>query len=217
MKLRSTNEKGPFSLTGESRFGSFLRGYFDRDVFVVLMVAWAARFLFMLLMPPGVRSFDTYSWESVAHTLDQGGNPYQVTKFLNWPPFWLQIIFVISKMAGAYGVPFFRVLQLVLIMAESAVIVLLIKLIREVVPGVRIRGLLILGIALNPAAIFMICQHGNFDVFVALWLLIFMLALVRYRRSDDPGDWLCACLFLGLAILTKTVPLILIPMLARGF
>jgi hypothetical protein len=47
--------------------------------------------------------------------------------------------------------------------------------------------------------------------------MLFMLSLLRYNRAGDDADWLCACLFLGLGILTKTVPLVLVPLLAGGF
>ena len=136
---------------------------------------------------------------------------------MNWPPFWLQLIFIISKISTTFAIPFFRVLQIFLILVESAVIILLIKLIREIAPAARVRTLIILGLALNPAAILLICQHCNFDVIVALWLMLFMLSLLRYNRAGDDVDWLCACLFLGLGILTKTVPLVLVPLLAGGF
>lgn len=203
--------------SGEPSQSTSLRAFFRRDVVVVLMVAWAARLTFILLMPVHTRSFDSLAWETVLSDLSAGQNPYQTTHFLSWPPFWLQVLFVISKISTALSIPFFRVLQAVLILVESIVIVLLVKLVREVVPETRVRALVILGIALNPAAVFLICQHCNFDVFVALWLMFFMLHLVRYSRGKNEADWLAACLFLGLGILTKTVPFILIPMLAGGF
>ena len=127
------------------------------------------------------------------------------------------MIFVISKISTAFSIPFFRVLQVFLILVESAVIILLIRLIRKIAPEARVRTLVIIGLALNPAAILLICQHCNFDVIVALWLMLFMLSLLRYNRAKDYADWLCACLFLGLGILTKTVPLVLAPLLAGGF
>jgi hypothetical protein len=198
-----------------SRAGSDQSLY--RDIGVILMISWAVRIIFILAMPSAARSTDAYNWETVAATLNAGGNPYQTTGLLTWPPFWFQVIFVISKISTFFSVPFFRVLQLLLIFVESIVIVLLVKLIRRVAPGAPVRLLVILGIAFNPAAILLICQHCNFDVIVALWLLLFMHSLLRYHRTQDYSDWLCACLFLGLGILTKTVPLILFPLLAGGF
>ena len=92
------------------------------------MVALAARVIFMLAIPPQARSVDAHSWETVANVLAGGGNPYQTTSKLNWPPLWLQLIFVISKISTTFSVPFFRVLQSFLILVESVVIILLIKL-----------------------------------------------------------------------------------------
>lgn len=184
---------------------------------VCLMASLAARFIFMLAMPAQARSSDAYCWESVSDALAAGENPYHTMHMLSWAPFWLQVIFFISKISTLLAVPFFRVLQCFLILVESAVIVLLVKLIREAAPAARVRRLVIWGISLNPAAILLVCQHCNFDVIVALWLMFFMLSMFAYSRSGSQTDWLAACLFLGLGILTKTVPLVLFPMLAGGF
>jgi len=188
-----------------------------RDIIIVLAVAWVARLAFMWFVPPGARCFDAYSWETEAKVLASGGNPYHANALLNWPPFWMQVIFVISKAAAVLHAPFFRTLQVFLILVESAVIIQLAKLIQEVAPAAPVRKIVLIGIALNPIAILLICQHCNFDIIVALWLLLFMRSLLRYNRSNSLVDWLTACLFLGLGILTKTVPLLLIPMLAGGF
>jgi len=217
LKQKATDENGSRRPEGSGQSALLGRALSRRDVFVVLLVALAARLIFMLAMPPQVRSADAHNWESVANALDAGQNPYQTTSILNWPPFWLQFIFFISKISIAFSISFFRVLQFFLSAVESVVIILLIKLIREVAPAAHVRALVIIGLALNPAAIFLICQQCNFDVILALWLMFFMLSLLRYNRTKDYADWLCACLFLGLGILTKTVPLVLAPLLAGGF
>src|SRR5262249_12740284 len=69
------------------------------------------------------------------------------------------------------------------------------------------------GIALNPIAILLVCQHGNFDVVVILWVGVFVGALLGFRQSSSTVDWLWACAALGIAVLYKTVPLILAPLL----
>ena len=188
-----------------------------RDLSVVLAVSWAVRLAFILMVPEEARSFDTFSWQDVAKFLDDGLNPYHVSTLLNWPPFWMQLIFCISKAAAFLGIPFFRALQIFLILVESVVIIQAFKLIREVAPVANARNILLFGIALNPIAILLTCQHCNFDVVVVLWILLFIRSLVKFNRTGDISHWLNACLFLGLGILTKTVPLILIPMLAGGF
>jgi hypothetical protein len=188
-----------------------------QDMVIVVAVAWAARLVFMWLMPPGARSFDSFSWEHQALLLKSGANPYQANDLFNWPPFWMQCVFIISKIADCLKVPFFHVLQVVLIFFETAVMVVTVRLIQMLAPAANVRTLVIIGIALNPAAILLICQHCNFDVIMVLWVLLAIASLMRYNTSDNLIDWLCACLFLGLGILTKTVPLALVPLLAGGF
>lgn len=215
LPAKDENQSPPPTDSGQASLA--VRPFSRRDVIVVLIIAWAARLIYLLVMPSSIRSFDSNSWEAVANELAAGHNPYQTTSFLNWPPVWLQVIFVISKISTTCSIPFFRVLQAFLILVESAVMILLIKLIREVIPAANAFLLVMVGIALNPAAILLICQACNFDVIVALWLMLFMLNLLRYNRTGDHTDWLCACLFLGLGILTKTVPVVLAPLLAGGF
>lgn len=192
-------------------------GFKWSDILVVLLVAWVVRLAFMCIVPPGARSFDAFSWETQAGLLKQGVNPYHANTLFNWPPFWMQSVFVISKVADFLSVPFFRVLQVCLILFESAVIVQVMRLIQIIAPSAKARWIVTFGIALNPVAILLVCQHCNFDIIMALWLLLAATSLLRYNVSNDVMDWLCACLFLGLGILTKTVPLIFIPLLAGGF
>ena len=190
---------------------------FCRDIFIVLIVSWAVRLAFICLVPAAARSYDAYSWEHQADLLKSGINPYQANTLFNWPPLWMQLVFLISKTADLLNVPFFRVLQLFLILVESAVIVQMMRLMQTIAPQAKVRAIAMLGIALNPVAIFLVCQHCNFDVLMALWVLLAAAGLLRYNTSNDLMDWLCACLFLGLGILTKTVPLALTPLLAGGF
>ena len=172
----------------------------------------------MFFIPPEAHSDDvTYGWEWLSKVLDAGANPYQVTDRLNYPPLFLQLIYVVSKIAAWLHIPIFRVVQIFLILVETGVIIQLLKLIREVAPAAHVRTLVIFGMALNPVAIFQVCQQGHVDMLVALWLMLFINSLLRFNRAHDPTAWLEACLFLGLGILTKQVGLILLPMLAGGF
>ena len=70
-----------------------------RDMVVVVAIAWVVRLAFMWLIPPGAHSFDAYAWEHQAQLLKNGVNPYQTDAFFSWPPFWMQCVFVISKIA----------------------------------------------------------------------------------------------------------------------
>ncbi|HEV2453275.1 MAG TPA: glycosyltransferase 87 family protein, partial [Verrucomicrobiae bacterium] len=172
----------------------------------------------MALVPPGARSFDSFSWENQAALMARGGNPY-TTGVFNWPPFWMMMCFGISKASAFCGVSFFRVLQLVLISAESVVISLTYYILaRRVGKELEIRAfwLILFGLALNPVSVLLVCQHCNFDVFMELWLLAFLISTMNYFVSGEKIDWLLSCLFIGLGILTKQVPLIFLPILLAG-
>jgi hypothetical protein len=65
-------------------------------------------------------------------------------------------------------------------------------------------------------AILFVCQHENIDVFVALFVALALWALVVYGDTNDPVAWLAGCLALGLGAFTKTIPLVLAPLLAPG-
>ncbi|HEV2331341.1 MAG TPA: hypothetical protein VGY56_21370 [Verrucomicrobiae bacterium] len=186
---------------------------------LILLVSWTVRGLFMVLVPAGVRSFDAFSWEHQAELMAKGGNPYS-TGLFNWPPFWMMMCFGMAKVSAFLGVPFFRILQLVLISAESVVISLTYYVLRNKV-GKDLENkafwLVLFGLALNPVSILLVCQHCNFDVFMVLWILAFLISTMNFLAAGDKTDWLLSCLFLGMGILTKTVPLIFGPVLLAGF
>jgi hypothetical protein len=103
----------------------------------------------------------------------------------------------------------------VLIAIESAVTVVTLILVHTLSPSTNLKSLGIVAFSFNPVAILLTCQHCNFDALVGLWVLLAVVCLIS--ESGDSTYWLGACLFLGLGILTKTVPLILVPLLAEGF
>lgn len=153
-------------------------------------------------------------WIAVAQALGANANPYQVTPYLNWPPIWMQMIYGMSAISTAMDVPFPHVLRFFLVAFESLLVVALLRLVKDVLPEANARRLLLWGIAFNPIAILLVCQHGNFDVVVALCIVLFMGSLLRFQRGGDPVDWLLACCFLGLGVATKTIPFVLSPLLA---
>jgi hypothetical protein len=189
---------------------------FYRDLVVILGVAWAARLAFVVLVAQGAHSADVGHWMGVARSLDADVNPYRSTTYLNWPPLWMQVIYLIQHSAVLFGVSFLAALRLTLAAIESVMMVALLKLTREALPEANARRLILVGCSLNPIAILLVCQHGNFDVLVALFVVLFLLSLVRFHRDSDSVDWLFACLYLGLGVLAKTMPLVLAPLLLVG-
>lgn len=172
---------------------------------------------FLACLPAATYSADVSSWINVERILAEGGNPYNLTDQLNWPPFWVQVIFVMGRVSRATGIDFVTVLRTVLIAVELCVLLLAYGLTCRVTAPPQALRLVLVMVALNPVAILLVCQHGNFDVFVALCVLLAIVSAVRFAETADPVDWLWASAWIGLGVFVKTVPVVLTPMLAFGF
>ena len=186
-----------------------------RDLAIVLGAAWIARAAFVVLIGDA-HSTDVHYWEAALAALDQGRNPYELG-VINWPPLWLVVIAAVDAVAGFLDVAFWSALRVYLVLVESALLVTLyVTLLSLGADRVAVRRALLVGIALNPVAIILVCQHGNSDVQVGLLVTLAVAALGAHQRSRDVVAWLGGCLFLGLGVLAKTVPLVLAPLLAPG-
>jgi hypothetical protein len=186
-----------------------------RDLGIVLGAAWLARVAFVVAVGDA-HSLDVDFWRTALAALDEGRNPYE-TGVLNWPPLWLVVIAAVDAVAGFLGVGFWTALRVYLVLVESALVVTLyVTLLSLGADRVAVRRALLIGIALNPVAIILVCQHGNSDVQVGLLVTVAVAALAAHRRSREIAAWLGGCLFLGLGVLAKTVPLVLAPLLAPG-
>jgi len=188
-----------------------------RDILVVLGCSWLVRAAVIATWPRSAHSDDLDSWIRVAHELNSGANPYVTTTIVKWPPFAIVVVWLIDHVARAVGVSFFMAMRVALIGAESGIVVVLYVLLTRFAPARTVRWLLLVGISLNPMAILFVCQHENIDVFVGLFVVLALWALVVYDRTNDVVPWLAGCLALGLGAFTKTVPLVLAPLLAPGF
>ena len=174
-----------------------------------------ARILFILLMPH-TYSKDLYAWLQVIDMLKEGKNPYTSSGLLNWPPFWMQMLFAIHKVSFHTSISDTRLIQIVLITAEAVAMLLTYCILKRFFNIQNASKILLIAWALNPIAILLSCQHCNFDIFVGLWILLFAMMMLKFFEDRSPLSWLMACFFLGIGVLTKTVPLILSPLLLIG-
>ena len=187
-----------------------------RPELLVIAALVLPRLLLMAVLPLSALSHDIYAWTQVAEVLARGGNPYAETHLINYPPFWLQLIFLFTQLDLRFGIGFLLQIRLLLILCECVTACLLLVLARK---HLRVRNATVWilgGLSLNPICILLTVQHGNFDALVGVWILLFVWCLLDHHRDNEvrPSDsWLLACLFLGLGILTKTVPFVLTPLL----
>jgi hypothetical protein len=186
-----------------------------KDLAIVLGVAWIARLVFVLAIGDS-HSLDVEYWQAALAAHDAGRNPYE-TGVLNWPPLWLIVIVALDALAGYASIAFWSVLRLYLVLVESGLVVALYAtLVSAGADRAAVRRALLVGVALNPVTIILVTQHGNSDVQVGLLVTLAIAALSAHQRSRDVTAWLGGCLFLGLGVLAKTVPLVLAPLLAPG-
>ena len=160
-------------------------------------------------------SGDVNNWLLALATRAEGRNPYE-TGVLNWPPLWLEVIVVLDRVADYLDVSFLSVLRVYLVLVESATVVTLyLTLVYVGAPRDAIRRALLVGIALNPVMIILVCQHGNSDVNVGLFVSLACAALIVHERSRTSWSG-CRPPPAGPGVLAKTTPLVLAPVLAPG-
>ncbi|MGK2860100.1 MAG: hypothetical protein ACSLFQ_23130 [Thermoanaerobaculia bacterium] len=189
---------------------------FSPALLAALLVSLAVRLWYIAILPAYAYSYDISCWEDITEFIGSGTNPYMTTVFLSWPPLWMICLFLMDRIAELGSLQFIQVLRAFLLVVESIGIILAWMLAKRVAPSVSAERMLLFGLALNPIAILLTCQHGNFDSLVAVWVMATVLAIVAHQRSRDPVDWLMACFFLGMGVLTKTVPIALTPLLIAG-
>ena len=123
------------------------------DILVVLGCSWIVRAAVIATWPKTAHSDDLDSWRTVAQALSSGANPYITTTIVKWPPFALIFVWLVDHVARGLNISFFLSMRIGLIIAESAIVVVLYLMLTRFAPGRTIRRLLIVGISLNPIAI----------------------------------------------------------------
>ncbi len=182
----------------------------SRDWLTLMVACIAARVAYQWLRPYEAITYDVRSWETVYRLLREGTNPYIATTHLNWPPLWMQVVYMLGSISEWIGVSFRSVLFTFLGIGDLFIL--------AVLYSVRDRykltfAQLLIGWACNPIVLILSQQHGNFDNYIALIFLLFMLLFQRYQEAKQPSVWLTCCLLLGVGALLKTVPLIVAPLL----
>lgn len=182
-----------------------------KDLLLVFAPLVFIRVLFLSVLPESSLSVDLERWSKVAEMLSEGKNPYNESSYLNAGPFWMQFIYIFGKISSAFDISIYSVVKTFLILVECAVAAILLHTLNSWgVSGAR--RLLNISISFNPVCILLTCQHAQFDILVSLLILLFTLFLLRYQKTREALDWLCSTLFLGLGILAKTVPFVLLPL-----
>jgi hypothetical protein len=171
------------------------------------------RIFFICIWPLGAYSVDLKDWTYIAGAMVVGINPYVRFETLNWPPLWMGILFLLTRISDQNTYHFMTCIRVFLTIADVGLVLSTYALLRLLAPEKKIFRLLLVAICFNPLAILLTIQQGNFDVLPAIGIVWFLYCLIQFRRRGNDIDWLCAATWLGLATFAKTFPFALIPLL----
>lgn len=167
----------------------------------------------ILWLPTGAYSLDLRHYLEIQVILDRAGNPYVETPYLNYGPFWLQILWLLRKVSDITGIPRDVAIKLFSVLLDTVSAGLIYAIGARFLPVRRAFVFVLLGFALNPVPVAITCIHGSFDSLVVLLILLGVHLLFRYQRSGQICNWIGACLALGYGVVAKTVPVLAVPML----
>jgi hypothetical protein len=185
----------------------------SRAAWALAAIALAARFICIVLWPADWYSIDCRNWQIIAGALLVGINPYKGNSLLNWPPMWMEVLFIFAHISDRLGWQFLSCLRSFLTLCDGVLIISTCVLAQRLSPTRKVFAPVLIGICLNPFLILLTIQQGNFDVIPTILILWFLISLIRFRRGGQSVDWLIAALWLGLGAFAKTFPLVLLPML----
>jgi len=186
------------------------------QVAILLLINFAARIVYWCILPPDTMSVDIFAWKMVCDMLARGINPYEHSGLLNYPPFWMEVLSGIVRAAPVLHTQVIFGIRAVLLLGDMILLAVLTGLLYMVMsPAAAFRWLL-WGYALNPLVILLTVQHGNLDAFPMICVVAACICLIRHHRRGEPATWLWAAAWLGIGAFTKTVPILLFPLLAPG-
>lgn len=183
---------------------------------ILWLLAVSLRIGFALILPSGAYSVDLYHWYRIYSEFSVGRNPIVTTPYVNHPPLWAAIIYILGKLSTNFEVSLVHSIQALLMLLETAAAWLLFGIL-VAIHGISIaRRILLFGIVLNPISIFLVTQHCQFDLMAIIPILLFLQIMIFESKGNPKFSWLRACFVLGVGVLAKTFPIILTPILTFG-
>ena len=128
---------------------------------IAVAIAIAVRVVLIFAWPSQSFSCDLAAWKTVAASALVGVNTYDKTVVLNWPPLWMEILFVLGKLANRFDWDFFTSIRLFLTAADAILVLSTYALLDVLQIRTDKFRLVLLGICLNPLLILLTIQQGN--------------------------------------------------------
>ena len=188
-----------------------------KSILSLVLCSCAVPMLMLAVLDNHALPRDFRGWLAVISAMDAGENPYQATPFLNWPPYWMIALRVLSWVSASLSCPLMALFQLLMFVTGLAVVVASFKLTCLVArDAATARKTVLWGLGANPLWWLLVLYSGNFDVFLALWHVLAITSLVAFVKRGRFSDWLSAAMWIGIGIFTKTVSFVLLPLLLLG-
>lgn len=211
----------PYLLTIAAFLGVTLAGYTRRFPFTSVPIIALVALTALVYVVPAVLMSDV-SNPDIANFRYTGGlvrdntfvysapSPVSPLRFHPYLPFQMFIAAAADWSSDVLGVPFSVGLKLPSIAAALATAILL-RAAASRLWGEQAGTILALGYLLNPILVGMTAYHGQFDAIPAFFAFA---AWFKLRFARGPGDELMSASLLGLGVLSKSWPLILLPIFA---
>jgi hypothetical protein len=174
----------------------------------VLLVASFIRIVPLFLLPFGA-NYDVESFQRVGQTLIQGQEVYSSPLVAGRHPYLPMQLYIIGgamKASLVTHTPFLWWLKMPNVLADLAITALLYKASLRAGRSNSVAAGVALLYGLNPVALLISAYHGQFDAFTLLLLL-----LSWHSFQFSPRHYATSALWLGLATLNKTWPLLFLP------
>ena len=188
----------------------------QRPLLVIVAVAVVARVVPLLVFPEptGFWGIDIDNYRTVAELVQSHSDVYDWAEYVfihPYLPFFMYILAASEWASRLPGLSFFTVVRLPLVLADIGTAVLVFFAVKELRKDIGAAANVGLAYAVCPLPIFVTVYHGQFD---ALPLFFAFLAWYLVYCSKPGLSWVAgAGAALGLGILTKSWPVLLLPAL----
>jgi hypothetical protein len=155
---------------------------------------------------------DVYTMQIALSLLEQGKDPYSQSYIFNQSPFWVNVIYEMSKFIKIFKVPYHMLIKIIPIISDAIISVIIYKISLNLNTSIKRAVKLSFFYALNPISIIITSIHGNLVPIPVCFLVISVYILFFYKGKYSI---LYSSLTLGIAIMSKIWPIFFLPVMLQ--
>ena len=171
---------------------------------------FASIIFFTCILVRTIPAFIVYGTEDVnavqtaVSLLEQGKDPYSQNCTFNQSPFWIQIIYEMSRFLKVFKIPYHVLIKVIPIICDAIISMIIYKISLNLNPDIKKAIKASLFYALNPVSIIITSVHGNLVSIQVCFLLISIYIFYFYKVKFG---LLYSSLAMGVAIMSKIWPI----------